>query len=58
MDTVFCKYVFHGHEEYAFIFVLVGLDSMTWWIIEKLVGFTDIGLLRISERVRAYAFQF
>ena len=28
-------------------------DSMTWWIIEKLVGFTDVGLLRISESVRA-----
>ena len=29
---------------------------MTWWIIEKSVGFTDIGLLRISEYVRAYAY--
>ena len=28
---------------------------MTWWIIEKSVGFTDNGLLRISESVRAYA---
>ena len=34
----------------------IGLDSMTWWIIEKLVGFTDVGLLRISESVRAYAY--
>ena len=34
----------------------IGLDSMTWWIIEKSVGFTDIGLLRISESVRAYAY--
>ena len=34
----------------------LGLDSMTQWIIEKLVGFTDIGLLRISESVRAYAY--
>ena len=34
----------------------LGLDSMTWWIIEKLVGFTDVGLLRISESVRAYAY--
>ena len=33
----------------------IGLDSMTRWIIEKSVGFTDIGLLRISESVRAYA---
>ena len=29
---------------------------MTWWIIEKSVGFTDMGLLRISESVRAYAY--
>ena len=34
----------------------IGPDSMTWWIIEKSVGFTDIGLLRISESVRAYAY--
>ena len=29
---------------------------MTRWIIETSVGFTDIGLLRISESVRAYTF--
>ena len=29
---------------------------MTQWILEKLVGFTDVGLLRISESVRAYAY--
>ena len=34
----------------------IGPDSMTQWIIEKLVGFTDVGLLRISESVRAYAY--
>ena len=34
----------------------LGPDSMTRWIIEKSVGFTDVGLLRISESVRAYAF--
>ena len=34
----------------------VGPDSMTQWIIEKLVGFTDVGLLSISESVRAYAY--
>ena len=34
----------------------IGPDSMTWWIIEKSVGFTDVGLLRISEGVRAYAY--
>ena len=32
----------------------IGPDSMTRWI-EKLVGFTDVGLLRISESVKAYA---
>ena len=34
----------------------LGPDSMTWWIIETSVGFTDVGLLRISESVRAYAY--
>ena len=34
----------------------IGQDSMTHWIIEKSVGFTDVGLLRISESVRAYAY--
>ena len=34
----------------------LGPDSMTQWIIEKSQGFTDVGLLRISESVRAYAF--
>ena len=34
----------------------IGPDSMTWWIIEKSVGFTDAGLLKISESVRAYAY--
>ena len=29
---------------------------MTQWIIETSVGFTDVGLLRISESVRAYAY--
>ena len=29
---------------------------MTQWITEKSVGFTDVGLLRISESVRAYAY--
>ena len=31
-------------------------DSMTRWIIETSVGFTDVGLLRISESARAYAY--
>ena len=34
----------------------LGPDSMTWWIIEKSVGFTDVGLLKISESVKAYAY--
>ena len=34
----------------------LGPNSMTRWIIEKSQGFTDIGLLRISESVRAYAY--
>ena len=29
---------------------------MTRWIIEKSQGFTDVGLLRISESVRAYVY--
>ena len=29
---------------------------MTWWIKEKSVSFTDVGLLKISESVRAYAY--
>ena len=31
-------------------------DSMTHWIIEASDGFTDVGLLKISESVRAYAY--
>ena len=34
----------------------IGPDSMTRWIIEKSQGFTDVGLLKISESVRVYAF--
>ena len=34
----------------------IGLDSMTGWILEKSDGFTDLGLHRISESVRAYAY--
>ena len=34
----------------------IGQVSMTRWIIETSVGFTDVGLLRISESIRAYAF--
>ena len=34
----------------------IGPDTMTRWIIKTSVGFTDVGLLKISESVRAYAF--
>ena len=34
----------------------IGPDSMTWWIIETSVGFTDVGLLRISGSLRVYAY--
>ena len=34
----------------------IGPDSMTRWIIEASVGFTNVGLLRISESIRAYAY--
>ena len=34
----------------------IGPDSMTRWIIEKSVGFTDVGLYKISEGVMAYAY--
>ena len=34
----------------------IGPDSMTQWILEKSDGFTDVGLYKISETVRAYAY--
>ena len=34
----------------------IGPDLMTCWIIEKSQGFTNVGLLRISESIRAYAY--
>ena len=34
----------------------IGPDSITQWIIEKSDGFTDVGIYRISESVRAYAY--
>ena len=34
----------------------IGPDSMTRWILEKSDGFNDVGLLKISESVRAYAY--
>ena len=34
----------------------IGPDSMTRFIIEKSVGFNDVGLLRILKSIRAYAY--
>ena len=34
----------------------IGPDPMTHWIIEKSQGFTNVGLYRISESVRAYTY--
>ena len=34
----------------------IGPDSMSQWIREKSQSFTNVGLLRISESVRAYAY--
>ena len=34
----------------------IGSDSMTHWIIEKSQCFTNVGLLKISESIRAYAY--
>ena len=37
--------------------VLVGLmTTMTQWFLKKSEGFTDVGLYRISESVRAYTY--
>ena len=33
----------------------LGPDSMTRWIIETSVGFTDVGLLRISSQQKIYS---
>ena len=34
----------------------IGPDSIAGWILEASDGFTDVGLLKISESVRAYAY--
>ena len=36
----------------------IGPDSMTPWIIEKSDGITNVGLYKISESVRAFAYLF
>ena len=49
---------FIGAINAAFIgpMIILVQTQMTQWIIEKSVGFTDVGLLRISESVRADAY--
>ena len=34
----------------------IGPDSMTRWILEASDGFTAVGLLKISESIRAYVY--
>ena len=34
----------------------IGPDPMTRWIIEKSQGLTNVGLLKMSGSVRAYAY--
>ena len=45
----FIGLIIHWPDDY------IGPDSMTRWIIEGSVGFTDVGLFIVSENVRAYA---
>ena len=45
-----CQRGVHWPDDY------ISPNSMTQWIIEKSVGFTDVGLLKISESVRAYTY--
>ena len=40
----------HWHGDY------IGPDSMTKWILEKSDDFTNVGLLKILESVKAYAY--
>ena len=48
---------FIGLSNAAFIGpMIIGSDSMTQWIIQGSVGFTDVGLYKISESVRAFAY--
>ena len=47
---------FIGLISVVLVGLMIGPDSMTWWIIEKSEGFTEVGLYRISESVRAYAY--
>ena len=46
-------FVTHQHWGWSYY---IGPDSMTCWIIAKSQGFNSVGLYRISESVRAYAY--
>ena len=52
-DKIFCWIYQRG---VVWLNDYIGLDSMTCWLIEKSQGFIDVGLLRISESVRAYVY--
>ena len=43
-------------EKFYWTYDYIGPDSMIGWIIEKSDGFTDVGLYKISESVRAYTY--
>ena len=43
----------HQHRSWS---DYINQDSVTHLIIKKSQGFTDVGLLRISESIRAYAY--
>ena len=45
-----------GHSHVGWPDDYIGPDSITCWIIEKSQGFTVVGLYKISESVRAYAY--
>ena len=47
---------FFGTHQHGSWSDYINQDSTTRWIIEKSQCFTDVGLLRISESVRAYAY--
>ena len=45
-----CQHGVHWPDDY------IGPDSMTQWILKKSAGFTDVGLYKILESVRTYAY--
>ena len=47
---------FFGTHQHWGWFDYIGPDSMRHWIMEKSQGFTDVGLYRMSENIRAYRY--